>query len=111
LKEIHGKGLYLPTKFYHSGVLIITAPSDREYSRWKLTIALSCLPVATAYLYQYDLWARQRRAAKQERRSQNSTSPTPSRVQPRVKPAKKAAPEVSDWYVFRSGKAEGFYSK
>jgi hypothetical protein len=52
LKEIHGKGLYLPTKFYHSGALIITAPSDREYSMWKLTIALSCLPVATAYLYQ-----------------------------------------------------------
>jgi hypothetical protein len=24
-----------------------------------------------------------------------------------VKPAKQAAPEVSDWYVFRSGKAEG----
>lgn len=78
---------------------------------WKLTIALSCLPVATAYLYQYDLWARQRRAAKQERRSQNSTSPTPSPVEPRVKPAKQAAPEVSDWYVFRSGKAEGPYSK
>jgi hypothetical protein len=52
LKEIHGKYLYLPKKFYHSGALIITAPSDREYSMWKLTIALSCLPVATAYLYQ-----------------------------------------------------------
>jgi len=52
LKEIHGKDLYLPKKFYHSGSLIITAPSDREYSMWKLTIALSCLPVATAYLYQ-----------------------------------------------------------
>jgi hypothetical protein len=52
LKEIHGKSLYLPTKFYRSGALIITAPSDREYSMWKLTIALSCLPVATAYLYQ-----------------------------------------------------------
>jgi len=49
LKEIHGKYLYLPKKFYHSGALI-TAPSDREYSRWKLTIALSCLPVGTAYL-------------------------------------------------------------
>jgi hypothetical protein len=52
LKEIHGKDLYLPKKIYHSGALIITAPSDREYSMWKLTIALSCLPVATAYLYQ-----------------------------------------------------------
>jgi hypothetical protein len=28
-----------------------------------------------------------------------------------VKPAKQAAPEVSDWYVFRSGKAEEAYSK
>jgi hypothetical protein len=52
LKEIHGKDLYLPKKYYHSGVLIITAPSDRESSMWKLTIALSCLPVGTAYLYQ-----------------------------------------------------------
>jgi hypothetical protein len=52
LKEIHAKGLYLPKKFYHSGALIITAPSDREYSMWKLTIALSYLPAATAYLYQ-----------------------------------------------------------
>jgi len=47
LKEIHGKDLYLPKKSYHSGVF-----TDREYSIWKLTIALSCLPVATAYLYQ-----------------------------------------------------------
>ncbi|MEG4632173.1 hypothetical protein QUB56_21700 [Microcoleus sp. AR_TQ3_B6] len=31
---------------------VITAPSDRESSMWKLTIALSCLPAATAYLYQ-----------------------------------------------------------
>ncbi|WP_445247118.1 hypothetical protein [Microcoleus sp. OTE_8_concoct_300] len=74
---------------------------------WKLPIALSCLPVATAYLYQYALWARQRRAAKQESRSHNSTSPTRDPVEPRVKPAKQVAPEVSDWYVFRSGKAEG----
>jgi stalled ribosome alternative rescue factor ArfA len=52
LKEIHAKDLYVPKKFYHSGALIITAQCDREYSMWKLTIALSCLPVATAYLYQ-----------------------------------------------------------
>jgi hypothetical protein len=32
LKEIYGKDLYLPKKFYHSAALIITAPSDREYS-------------------------------------------------------------------------------
>jgi hypothetical protein len=52
LKEIHDKDLYLPKKIYPSGALIITAPSDQEYSMWKITIALSCLPVATAYLYQ-----------------------------------------------------------
>jgi len=28
-----------------------------------------------------------------------------------VKPAKQAAPEVADWYVFRSGKAEDPYTK
>ncbi len=92
------------------GAIIIANPSDRESSLWKLTIALYCLPVATAYLYQYDLWARQRKAAKQERRSHNSTPPTPVPVQPRIKPVKQAAPEVADWYVFRSGKAEGRYT-
>ncbi|MEZ2278080.1 MAG: DUF4339 domain-containing protein [Microcoleus sp.] len=62
-------------------------------------------------LYQYDLWVRRRRAAKQERRSQNSTIPTPEPVQRRAKPAKQAAPESANWYVFRSSKAEGPYSK
>jgi hypothetical protein len=68
------------------------------------------MTVISAYLYQYDIWARQRRAAKQERRSQNSTPSTPSPVEPRVKLAKQATPEVADWYVFRSGKAEGPYT-
>jgi hypothetical protein len=90
---------------------------------WKLRIALYCLPVATAYLYQYDLWARQRRAAKQERRSQKSASPAPNPIEQelnqlsadagatRMRPVRQATPEVADWYVFRSGKAEGPYSK
>ena len=69
------------------------------------------MTVASAYLYQYDIWARQRRATKQERRSQNSTAPTPEPVQRRVKSVnKQVAPEVADWYVFRSGKAEGPYT-
>ena len=112
------------------GALIIAAPSDRESSMWKLRIALYCLPVATAYLYQYDLWARQRRAAKQERRSQNSTAPAPNPIEQernqlsadagatRMRPVRQATPvvrqatpEVADWYVFRSGKAEGPYTK
>jgi hypothetical protein len=119
------------------GALIIATPSDRESSMWKLTIALSCLPVATAYLYQYDLWARQRRAAKQERHSQDSTAPAakqkrrspaaknlpaPNPIEQelnqlsadagatRMRPVRPAAPEVADWYVFRSGKAEGPYT-
>jgi hypothetical protein len=50
------------------GGLTMTMPGDRVSSMWKVIITLSSLPVATAYLYQYDLWARQRRAAKQERR-------------------------------------------
>ncbi len=112
------------------GALIIAAPSDRESSMWKLRIALYCLPVATAYLYQYDLWARSLRAAKQERRSQNSTAPAPNPIEQelnqlsadagatRMRPVRQAtpvvrqtSPEVADWYVFRSGKAEGPYTK
>jgi hypothetical protein len=97
---------------------------------WKLRIALYCLPVATAYLYQYDLWARQRRAAKQERRSPAATNlPAPNPIEQdlnqlsadagatRMRPVRQATPivrqatpEVADWYVFRSGKAEGPYT-
>ena len=88
-------------------------------------------------LYQYDLWARRRRATKQERRSQNSTAPAakqkrrssaatnlpaPNPIEQelnqlsadagatRMRPARLAAPEVANWYVFRSGKAEGPYT-
>jgi hypothetical protein len=91
------------------GALIIAAPSDRESSMWKLRIALYCLPVATAYLYQYDLWARQRRAAKQERRSQDSTPEIPT---PPVQTTtfNQSTPEVAEWYVFRSG-PKGPYTK
>ena len=35
--------------------------------------------------------------------------PTPSTVK-RAKPVRQAVPEVADWYVFRSGKAEGPYT-
>ena len=103
---------------------IIPAPSSKfdvyRHNTYKLrqaviqlrfTVIPIGMTVVSAYLYQYDLWARQRRATKQERRSQNSTAPTPSPVEPKVKPAKQAVPEVADWYVFRSGKAEGPYTK
>ena len=42
--------------------------------------------------------------------NQKSPSPTPKPAERRVKPAKQAVPEVADWYVFRSGKAEGPYT-
>jgi hypothetical protein len=103
---------------------IVPAPSRLNaysYNSYKLRqtmiqVRFTLIPIGmtviSAYLYQYDLWTRQRRAAKQERRSQSSTPPTPSPVEPQVKPVNtQAAPEVADWYVFRSGKAEGPYSK
>ena len=98
---------------------IIPAPSRLDaykYNAYELRqtmiqVRFALIPIGmtviSAYLYQYDIWARQRRATKQERRSQNSTSQTRGPVEPQVKPAKQAAPEVADWYVFRSGKAEG----
>ena len=101
---------------------IIPAPSRQDaykYNAYELRqtmiqVRFALIPIGmtliSAYLYQYDIWARQRRAAKQERRSQNSTPPTSSPVEPQVKPAKQAAPEVADWYVFRSGEAEGPYT-
>ncbi len=88
-------------------------------------------------LYQFDLWTRRRRAAKQERRSQDSTAPAakqkrrspaatklpaPNPIEQelnqlsadagatRMRPVRQATPEVADWYVFRSGKAEGPYT-
>ncbi|MEG5055124.1 MULTISPECIES: DUF4339 domain-containing protein [unclassified Microcoleus] len=80
------------------------------------------MTIISAYLYQCDLWLRQRRAANRERRSQNSTAPAPNPIEQdlnqlsadagstRMRPARLAAPEVANWYVFRSGKAEGPYT-
>jgi hypothetical protein len=121
---------------------IIPAPSRLDVYRhntYKLRQAMiqvrfTLIPigmtVVSAYLYQYDLWARQRRAAKQERRSQDSTAPAPNPIEQelnqlsadagatRMRPVRQATPivrqatpEVADWYVFRSGKAEGPYTK
>jgi hypothetical protein len=102
---------------------IIPAPPSRfdvyRHNTYKLRqtmiqVRFTLIPIGmtviSAYFYQYDLWVRQRRATKQEARSQNFTPPTPIPVEPRVKPVKQAAPEVADWYVFRSGKAEGPYT-
>jgi hypothetical protein len=93
------------------------------------------------YLYQYDLWVRRRRAIKSaakakkqkptKTRSPAATNlPAPNPIEQelnqlsadagatRMRPVrqatpivKQATPEVADWYVFRSGKAEGPYTK
>jgi hypothetical protein len=67
------------------------------------------MTVISAYLYQYDLWARQRRAAKQERRSQDSTPEIPTPPVPTTT-FNQSTPEVAEWYVFRSG-PKGPYTK
>lgn len=102
--------------------LVIPAPSRQdaysnnsyELRQIMIQVRFALIPIGmtiiSAYLYQYDLWARQRKVAKQERQSQNFTSPTPDPVQRRVKPVRPATPEGADWYVFRSGKAEGPYT-
>ena len=82
------------------------------------------MTILSAYLYQYDLWARRRRAAKKERRSPAATNlPAPNPIEQelnqlsadagatRMRSVRQATPEVADWYVFRSGKAEGPYTK
>jgi len=82
------------------------------------------MTILSAYLYQYDLWARRRRAAKKERRSPAATNlPAPNSIEQelnqlsanagatRMRPVRQPTPEVADWYVFRSGKAEGPYTK
>jgi len=115
---------------------IIPAPSSKSdvyrHNTYKLRQAVMQLrftvipigmTVVSAYLYQYDLWARQRRAAKQEGQLQNSTEPAPNPIEQelnqlsadagatRMRPVRQATSEVADWYVFRSGKAEGPYTK
>jgi hypothetical protein len=85
-------------------------------------------------LYQCDLWTRERRAIKStakakkqkptKTRSPAATSlPPPNPIEQelnqlradagatRMRPVRQATPEVADWYVFRSGKAEGPYTK
>ncbi|MEG4058560.1 MULTISPECIES: DUF4339 domain-containing protein [unclassified Microcoleus] len=89
----------------------------------------------SAYIYQYDLWARHRRAAKLAAKAK-AQEPTQKRSHTRkvaapnpadqelnklraesgmsrmktTKPAE-ATPELPEWYVFRSGNAEGPYTK
>ncbi len=91
--------------------------------------------IISAYLYQYDLWARHRRAAKSATARAKTQEPAKRRV-PKNLPAPdpveqelnqlkaqsgmsrmktvrsaEAIPELPEWYVFRSGNAEGPYTK
>jgi hypothetical protein len=90
--------------------------------------------IVSPYLYQYDLWVRHRRAVKSvsKAKKQKSTKtrspaaknlPAPNPIEQelnqlsadagatRMRPVRQETPEVADWYVFRSGKAEGPYTK
>ena len=89
--------------------------------------------IVSPYLYQYDLWVRHRRAVKSASKTKQQkptkTRPPAAKNLPdphpieqglnqlsadagatRMRPVRPAAPEVADWYVFRSGKAEGPYT-
>jgi len=106
----------------------------RNVLRLRLDIIPIGMFVVSAYLYQYDLWARHRRAVKlaakvkaqepTKRRSpltKNVPVPDPVNLElnqlrgesgmSQMKTAKPTIPEVPEWYVFRSGNAEGPYTK
>ncbi|MEG3861037.1 DUF4339 domain-containing protein [Microcoleus sp. herbarium12] len=106
----------------------------RNVLRLRLDIISIGMFFVSAYLYQYDLWARHRRTVKSaakakaqeptKRRSpKNLPAPDPveqelnqlkaqsgmSRMKT-VRPAV-STPEAAEWYVFRSGSAEGPYTR
>jgi hypothetical protein len=107
----------------------------RNALRLRLEIIPIGMLVVSAYLYQYDLWARHRRAVKSAAKVQEPTKPTKKRSPAtknlpapdpadqalnqlrgesgisQMKTAKPTVPEVPEWYVFRSGNAEGPYTK
>ncbi len=119
----------------------VPSRADADYSqgfsllrRSVLQLRLGIIPIGmffvSAYLYQYDLWARHRRAAKaktqeptKRRSPKNLPAPDPveqelnqlkaqsgmSRMKT-VRPAV-STPEAAEWYVFRGGNAEGPYTK
>jgi hypothetical protein len=101
--------------------LIIPAPSRFDAYRYNayalrqamIQVRFTLIPIGmtviSAYLYQYDIWARQRGAAKQERRSQDSTPEIPTPPVPTTT-FNQSTPEVAEWYVFRSG-PKGPYTK
>jgi hypothetical protein len=126
----------------------VPSRADADYARGfyllrrnVLRLRLDIIPIGmflvSAYLYQYDLWARHRRAVKQaakakaqepaKRRSPIVDLPPVNPIEAelnqlaaelgdaRMRPVRRASPaakpEKPQWYVFRSGKPEGPYTK
>jgi hypothetical protein len=113
----------------------------RNVLRLRLEIIPIGMLLFSVYLYQYDLWVRHWRAMKSGSKTKkqkptktrspavtNLLAPDPiekelnqlsaeagaTQMRPvrRATPAvRQSTPEVADWYVFRSGKAEGPYTK
>jgi len=124
----------------------ITGPDvARDFRKFIFKMMWLVGPVIIAYLYQYDFWARARRAAKlakqaeklakekeaAKRKATKKTSSKPKKSQPpadpievelnqlsadfgvtAMRPVRKTPnPEQAQWYVFRSGQAEGPYTR
>ena len=98
----------------------------RNVLRLRLDMIPIGMLVVSAYLYQYDLWARHRRAVKSAAKAQEPTkrrSPAPDPADQelnqlraesgmsRMKTPRPTVHEVPEWYVSRSGNAEGPYTK
>ncbi|MEZ2250225.1 GYF domain-containing protein [Microcoleus sp.] len=107
-----------------------------------LRLRVELIPIGmflvSAYLYQYDLWARHRRAVKsvaktktpgpgqKKKRSPTGNLPAPDPVEQELNKLKaesgmnqmktvrrevSSVLDIPEWYVFRSGKSEGPYTK
>ena len=107
----------------------------RNVLRLRLDIIPIGMLLVSAYLYQYDLWARHRRAVKSAAKKAKTQEPTKRRSlatknlpapdpadqelnqlraeagMSRMKTPGLKVPELPEWYVFRSGNAEGPYTK
>lgn len=100
-------------------VIFIASPANRQESFWKLNIALYSLPISAAYVYQYDLWVRIRRAeklakqaektAKQKQISKETAqrkaakkTPKPQNPQPPVDPIEVELNEMSSEFGMTS---------
>jgi hypothetical protein len=125
----------------------VPSRTDADYSqgfyllrRSVLQLRLGIIPIGmffvSAYLYQYDLWARRRRAAKSvakaktpepaKRRSPTGNLPAPDPIEQELNQLKagigmnkmkavrrKASPplEIPEWYVFQGGQVEGPHTR